>query len=69
MIVEWRALTVALLDRIAPPVRDKLGIAAQDFPLGALLEGGTWSAGRKIAKQKRPDGGPPFNIVSDGTVF
>lgn len=69
MIVEWRALTVALLDRIAAPVRDKLGIAAQDFPLGALLEGGTWSAGRKIAKQKRPDGGPPFNIVSDGTVF
>jgi hypothetical protein len=69
LVVEWRALTVALLDRIAPLVRQRLGIPAPDFPLGALLEGGTWSAGRRIAKQKRPDGGPPFNIVSDGTVF
>jgi len=69
MIVEWRALTVALLDRTAPLVRDLLGVTAQDFPLGALLEGGTWSAGRKIALQKRADGAPPFNVVSDGTVF
>jgi hypothetical protein len=69
MIVEWRALTVALLDRIAPLVRDLLGVTAQDFPLGALLEGGTWSAGRKMALQKRADGAPPFNVVSDGTVF
>lgn len=68
-VVEWRALTVALLDRIAPLVRDSLGVTTQKFPLGALLEGGTWSAGRRIAKDKRPDGGPPFNIVSDGTVF
>jgi hypothetical protein len=69
LIVEWRALTVALLDRIAPLVREKLGVSPLKFPLGALLEGGTWAAGRKIAKQKRPEGGPPFNIVSDGTVF
>jgi len=68
-VVEWRALTVALLDRIAPLVRDKLGVTSQQFPLGALLEGGTWAAGRRIAKQERPGGGPPFNIVSDGTVF
>ncbi len=69
LIVEWRALTVALLDRLAPLVRDRLGLPAQKFPLGALLEGGTWAAGRRIAKQKRADGGPPFNIISDGTVF
>lgn len=68
-VVEWRALTVALLDRLLPLVRERLGVPAQDFPLGALLEGGTWAAGRKIAKQKRPDGGPPFQVVSDGTVF
>jgi hypothetical protein len=69
MVVEWRALTVALLDRLAPLVREKLALSANDFPLGALLEGGTWAAGRKIAKEKRPDGGPPFTVVSDGTVF
>jgi hypothetical protein len=69
LVVEWRALTVALVDQLLPLVRERLGVSAQDFPLGALLEGGTWAAGRKIAKQKRPEGGPPFQIVSDGTVF
>jgi hypothetical protein len=68
-IVEWRALTVALLDLLAPSVREELGLSLEDFPLGCLLEGGTWAAGRKIAKQKRADGGPPFKIISDGTVF
>jgi hypothetical protein len=68
-VVEWRALTVALLDRIAPLVKQKLGVAPGAMPLGSILEGGTWAAGRKIAKQKRPDGSPPLKIVSDGTVF
>jgi hypothetical protein len=69
LIVEWRALTVALLDLIAPLVREKLAVEPQDFPLACVLEGGTWSAGRLIAKQKRAGGAPPLNIVSDGTVF
>jgi hypothetical protein len=68
-IVEWRALTVALLDRIAPLVRGELGLSPADLPLAAVLEGGTWSAGRRIAKEKRADGGPPLAIVSDGSVF
>jgi hypothetical protein len=69
MIVEWRALTVALLDRIASLVRSELGMPAQKFPLACVLEGGTWAAGRRIAKRKRADGGPPLNVISDGTVF
>jgi hypothetical protein len=69
MVVEWRALTVALLDRLAPLVRERLGVSINDFPLGALLEGGTWAAGRKLASELRPDGSPPFKIVSDGTAF
>lgn len=68
-IVEWRALTVALLDRIAPLVIERLGMPPGSMPLGSVLEGGTWAAGRAIAKQKRPDGRPPLTIVSDGTVF
>ncbi len=68
-IVEWRALTVVLLDRIAPLVRAKLGVTADAMPLASVLEGGTWSAGRRIAKQKRADGGPPVRIISDGSVF
>jgi hypothetical protein len=67
-VVEWRALTVALLDRIAPPVIEQLGMPAAT-PLGSILEGGTWAAGRAIARDKRPDGRPPIAVVSDGTVF
>jgi hypothetical protein len=68
-VVEWRALTVALLDRIAPLVKEKLGVASDAMPLGSILEGGTWTAGRVIAKQNRSDGSPPLKIISDGTVF
>jgi hypothetical protein len=69
LIVGWRSLTVALLDRIAPMVRERLGVAEADFPLARVLEGGTWATGRILAKELRADGGPPLNIVSDGTVF
>jgi ribosomal protein L30/L7E len=69
IIVEWRALTVALLDRVAEQVRALLGLSAQAFPLVKVLEGGTWRAGRRIAREKRTDGSPPLRIVSDGTVF
>ncbi|WP_337187978.1 DUF1688 family protein [Phenylobacterium sp.] len=69
LVVGWRALTVALLDRIAPMVRERLGVSAAAFPLARVLEGGTWSAGRRIARELRADGGPPIAVVSDGTVF
>jgi hypothetical protein len=69
LVVEWRALTVALLDRIAPLVRERLGLSAEDFPLARVLEGGTWSAGRRLARERRADGGSPIRVVSDGTVF
>lgn len=68
-VVEWRALTVALLDRLADPLRQRLGRNAAELPLASLLEGGTWAAGRKTAVERRPGGAPPLNIVSDGTVF
>jgi hypothetical protein len=68
-IVEWRALTVIALDRLADAVRDRLGVDATTFPLARVLEGGTWAAGRRIAGELRQDGAPPLHIVSDGTVF
>ena len=68
-IVEWRALTVALLDRLAPMIRDRLGQDEASLPLSRILEGGTWAAGRAIAAERRPGGGPPLNIITDGTVF
>jgi len=45
-VVEWRALTVALLDRIADEVRTRLNVPADRFPLAKVLQGGSWTAGR-----------------------
>jgi hypothetical protein len=67
-IVEWRALTVALIDLLAPKVRARLGTDATRMPLAAVLEGGTWAAGRELAAV-RPGGEPPIAVASDGTVF
>jgi len=69
LVVEWRALTVALLDQLAEVVRRRLGKDAMSFPLARILQGGTWAAGRAIARERRPDGAPPLKVVSDGTVF
>jgi len=67
-IVEWRALTVALLDELAPRVRKVLDRTEEELPLACVLEGGTWAAGRALAQRLR-DGAPPLLIESDGTVF
>ncbi|MGZ3788959.1 MAG: URC4/urg3 family protein [Bacteriovorax sp.] len=69
LIVEWRGLTIALLDRIGADVQKKLNKTSSEFPLAKVLEGGTWWAGRKAAKALRADSSPPLKIESDGTVF
>lgn len=69
IIVEWRALTVSLLDRIAQAIRQQLNLTAEELPLVKVLQGGTWTAGRRIATQLRKGGVPPIQIESDGTVF
>ena len=69
LVVEWRALTVALLDRLALAVRARLNRGAADLPLAKILQGGTWAAGRELAFARRADGSPPLKIISDGTVF
>jgi Protein of unknown function (DUF1688) len=68
-VVGWRSMTVALIDQIAPLVRERLQIGSEAFSLAKLLEGGTWEAGRRVARERRADGRPPFRILSDGTVF
>jgi hypothetical protein len=69
VIVEWRALTVSLLDRIAAAIRQQLNLSATQLPLVKVLQGGTWTAGRRIAAELRLGGVPPIQIESDGTVF
>jgi hypothetical protein len=69
LVVEWRALTIALLDRLANALRQKLNLDPIALPLAKVLEGGTWAAGRAIARERRPVGAPPLKVLSDGTVF
>ena len=68
-VVEWRALSVYLLDQIAEAVRNKLEKTASQLPLTSVLQGGTWSAGRALAYANRKDGRPPIALAIDGTVF
>ncbi len=68
LIIEWRALTVAILDRLGAEARRKLGLSETELPLGKILQGGTWAAGRRTAAKLR-GGNPPLRIDSDGTVF
>jgi hypothetical protein len=69
LVVEWRALTVALLDKLAEAMRRRLNMDEISLPLAKVLQGGTWAAGRSIAARLRPDGSPPIKVISDGTVF
>jgi hypothetical protein len=69
LVVEWRALTVALLDRIAVEMRRLLGLGPDELSLAQVLEGGTWRAGRVLAAERRAGGAPPLRVHSDGTVF
>lgn len=69
LIVEWRALTIALLDKLADHVRQDTGGTPETLPLARILQGGTWAAGRKIAAARRAGGTPPLIVESDGTVF
>jgi hypothetical protein len=69
LVVEWRALTVALLDRLASGMRERLGLDAVSLPLAKILQGGSWAAGRQLARERRTDASPPVKVISDGTVF
>jgi hypothetical protein len=64
------SLTLTCRDRTADAIRQNLGLSASQLSLAQVLESATWKGGREIAKEKRPEtGGPPIDIVSDGTVF
>lgn len=69
LILEWRGLTVFLLDKIGAEVQKTLGMSSSELPLAKVLEGGTWWAGRFLAQKLRTNGNPPLQIQSDGTVF
>lgn len=68
LIVEWRALTVALIDRVAEELRGKLAQDSTQLPL-SCVHGLMWRAGRAIAAELRPGGCPPIAVVNEGCPF
>jgi len=68
LVIEWRALTVSLIDELADRVRAQLGRDRGSLPLASILEGGTWAAGRELAQARR-GGRPPLSVDTAGSVF
>lgn len=71
VIVEWRSSTICLLDMLLPLINEKMLIKGTKFELTLpqLIEAGSWKSGRLIAAKKRSNGGPPIELIADGTVF
>lgn len=69
-VVEWRALTVTLMDELAVLVRQALDRFAPQQGLAPRgLEGGAWVAGLLRALELGAGAAPPLKIDSDGTLF
>jgi hypothetical protein len=72
VIVEWRGVTIGLLDRLCAELNKTLkkDLAGNELTLAQMLEAGSWKGGREIAEINRPNTKePPILIDSDGTVF
>jgi hypothetical protein len=69
VIVEWRAMTVVLLDVVYTMILARMDNGIH-LTMAQVLEAGTWKSGREIAAQRRPKTkSSPILIKSDGTVF
>jgi hypothetical protein len=68
VIVEWRAMTLVLVDKLYKIVLERMD--GVHLSMAQLLEAGTWKSGREVAAKKRPETkSSPIIIESDGTVF
>ncbi|KAF4965982.1 hypothetical protein FZEAL_10712 [Fusarium zealandicum] len=68
-IVEWRAMTLVLIDILYSRIQSRMGDGVQ-LSMAQLLEAGTWKSGREIAAERRPQTkSSPILIKSDGTIF
>ncbi|KAJ6155198.1 hypothetical protein N7470_005764 [Penicillium chermesinum] len=70
VIVEWRAMTVALLDKLHELVRAKFSDRGVTLSMAQMLEAGSWKGGRELAAKYRPETrSSPILIEGDGTLF
>ena len=68
VIVEWRAMTVALLDELHRIILQRM--QGVQLSLAQVLEAGSWKSGRELAAQLRPQTkSSPILLAGDGTLF
>lgn len=69
-IVEWRAMTVALLDKLHERILQSGKFGDIQLSLPQMLEAGSWKAGRELAAKNRPETkSSPILNSGDGTLF
>ncbi|KAF2722709.1 DUF1688 domain protein [Polychaeton citri CBS 116435] len=70
VIVEWRAMTVALLDRLHEILSQRFASKGVKLDMAQMLEAGSWKTGRELAAEHRPETrSSPIIITGDGTLF
>lgn len=70
VIVEWRAMTVALLDELFKIVSQEFAKQGVTLSMAQMLEAGTWKGGRELAAKFRPETkSSPILMDGDGTLF
>ncbi|OQE28294.1 hypothetical protein PENSTE_c003G02917 [Penicillium steckii] len=70
VIVEWRAMTVALLDSLHGLISDHFAQQGVRLSMTQMLEAGAWKGGRELAAKYRPETkSSPIVIEGDGTLF
>lgn len=69
-VVEWRSMTVALLDKLFELVSSRFAKMGVTLTMAQMLEAGSWKGGRELARKLRPDTlSSPIIIDGDGTLF
>lgn len=69
-VVEWRAMTVALLDELHGLVSEHFEKEGVKLSLAQMLEAGSWLGGRELAAKLRPETkSSPILFEGDGTLF
>lgn len=69
-IVEWRALTVALLDELYKLIAAHYSKQGTELSMAQMLEAGSWKGGRELAAKYRPQTkSSPILMDGDGTLF
>ncbi len=68
-MIELRAISLALTDRLADMLRAELGVPAEQLPLTCILEGGTSRAGSRFVGNKSAEAEKLGNFLNPGSVF